>query len=61
MRDESLLQSALGGPLNHVAYASSDIIELAAMYTAGIVKIILSWKRYMMFLHSRSGFERDDE
>ncbi|WP_198683561.1 type II toxin-antitoxin system death-on-curing family toxin [Peristeroidobacter agariperforans] len=37
VRDASLLQSALGRPLNHIAYASSDIIELAAKYTAGIV------------------------
>ena len=38
VRDESLLQSALAWPLNHIAYASSDIIELAAKYTAGIVQ-----------------------
>jgi death-on-curing protein len=38
LRDESLLHSALGRPLNHFAYASSDIIELATMYTAGIVQ-----------------------
>jgi death-on-curing protein len=38
VRDETLLQSALGRPLNHIAYASSDIIELAAKYTAGIVQ-----------------------
>jgi death on curing protein len=38
VRDESLLQSALDRPLNHIAYASSDIIELAAKYTAGIVQ-----------------------
>jgi death-on-curing protein len=38
VRDGSLLQSALGRPLNHIAYASSDIIELAAKYTAGIVQ-----------------------
>jgi|SRR5579872_3811392 len=38
LRDESLLQSALGRPLNHLSYASTDIIELAAKYTAGIVK-----------------------
>lgn len=37
VRDESLLQSALARPLNHIAYASSDLIELAAKYTAGIV------------------------
>jgi len=38
VRDASLLQSALGRSLNHIAYASSDIIELAAKYTAGIVQ-----------------------
>jgi death on curing protein len=38
VRDESPLQSALDRPLNHIAYASSDIIELAAKYTAGIVQ-----------------------
>lgn len=38
VRDASLLQSALGRPLNHSAYASSDIIELAAKYTARIVQ-----------------------
>ena len=38
VRDESLLQSALARPLNHIAYAGSDIIELAAKYTAGIVQ-----------------------
>lgn len=38
VRDESLLQSALSRPLNHIAYASSDIIELAAKYIAGIVQ-----------------------
>lgn len=38
VRDESLLHSALGRPLNHSIYASSDIIELAAKYTAGIVQ-----------------------
>jgi death on curing protein len=38
LRDESLLQSALGRPLNHFAYESTDIVELAAKYTAGIVQ-----------------------
>jgi death-on-curing protein len=38
LRDESLLRSALARPLNHLAYTSSDIIELAAKYTAGIVQ-----------------------
>jgi death on curing protein len=38
LRDEALLQSALGRPLNHFAYESTDIVELAAKYTAGIVQ-----------------------
>jgi death-on-curing protein len=38
LRDEALLHSALGRPLNHLAYADADIIVLAAKYTAGIVK-----------------------
>jgi death on curing protein len=38
IRDESLLHSALGRPLNRSAYESSDIFELAANYTIGIVK-----------------------
>ncbi len=38
LRDEALFQSALGRPLNHLAYAKADVVELAAMYTAGIVR-----------------------
>jgi death-on-curing protein len=38
LRNEALLQSALGRPLNHFAYESTDIVELAAKYTAGIVQ-----------------------
>jgi death-on-curing protein len=38
LRDEALLQSALGRPPNHLAYESSDVVELAAKYTAGIVQ-----------------------
>jgi death-on-curing protein len=38
VRDESLLHSALARPLNHFAYGSPDIIELAAKYTSGIVQ-----------------------
>jgi death-on-curing protein len=38
LRDEALLQSALGRPLNHSAYESSGIVELAPKYTAGIVQ-----------------------
>lgn len=38
VRDEALLQSALARPLNQIAYASPDIIELAARCTAGIIQ-----------------------
>jgi death-on-curing protein len=38
LRDDALLQSALGRPLNHFAYESTDVVELAAKYTAGIVQ-----------------------
>jgi death on curing protein len=38
LRDEALLQSALGRPLNHFACESTDVVELAARYTAGIVQ-----------------------
>jgi death-on-curing protein len=38
LRDEALLQSALGRPLNHFAYESTDVVELAAKYTAGVVQ-----------------------
>lgn len=39
LRDEGLLQSALARPRQHYAYAHrSDLIEMAALYTAGIVR-----------------------
>jgi death on curing protein len=38
LRDESLLHSALGRPLNLLSYTQPDIIELAATYTTGIVQ-----------------------
>jgi death-on-curing protein len=38
LRDAGLLKSALGRPRQHYAYGSSDVIELAALYTAGIVR-----------------------
>jgi death on curing protein len=39
LRDPGLLQSALARPRQHHSYASSaSIIELAALYTAGIVR-----------------------
>jgi death-on-curing protein len=39
LRDEGLLQSALARPRQHHAYADqSDIIDMAALYTAGIVR-----------------------
>lgn len=38
LRDRGLLESALARPCQHHAYAgSSDIVEKAALYTAGIV------------------------
>ena len=38
VRDEGLLKSALARPLQHHAYGrSTDIVHLAAIYTAGIV------------------------
>ncbi len=39
LRDEGLLQSALARPRQHHAYARSpDVVDLAALYTAGIVR-----------------------
>lgn len=39
VRDRALLQSALAGPRQHYAYAKNpDIIDMAAAYTAGIVR-----------------------
>jgi death-on-curing protein len=39
LRDDGLLKSALAPPQQHFAYAeSADIIHLAAVYTAGIVR-----------------------
>lgn len=38
LRDEALLRSALGRPMNQLAYESADVVELAAKYTAGIVQ-----------------------
>ena len=38
LRDEGLLQSALARPRQHHAYSHSDVIEMAALYTAGIVR-----------------------
>ena len=39
LRDEALLQSALARPQHHHAYADTpNIIDLAAAYTAGIVR-----------------------
>jgi death-on-curing protein len=38
LRDEGLLKSALARPQQHYAYGDSpDIVDLAALYTAGIV------------------------
>jgi death on curing protein len=39
LRDQGLLQSALTRPCQHHAYADrSDVIAMAALYTAGIVR-----------------------
>jgi death on curing protein len=39
LRDDALLKSALARPQQHLAYADSpDIIDLAAIYTAGIIR-----------------------
>jgi death-on-curing protein len=38
LRDEALLDSAHGGPINQFAYESADVVGLAAKYTAGIVQ-----------------------
>lgn len=38
IRDEGLLDSALGGPLNLEAYGKPDFADLAASYTIGIAK-----------------------
>jgi death-on-curing protein len=38
LRDAGLLKSALARPRQHFAYASADIIDMAAVYTAGIVR-----------------------
>ena len=39
VRDRGLLQSALARPRQHHSYAkTSDVVEMAALYTAGIVR-----------------------
>ena len=39
LRDRGLLDSALARPRQHHAYAkTSDVVEMAALYTAGIVR-----------------------
>ena len=38
VRDVGLLESALARPQQHYAYGSPDLIELAALYTAGLVR-----------------------
>ena len=39
IRDDGLLKSALARPLQHQAYGdTSDIVDLAAIYTAGILR-----------------------
>ena len=48
---EALLQSALGRRLNLFAYESSDVVELAAKYTAGILQ-----KHPFIDSNERTGF-----
>lgn len=38
LRDANLLASALARPRQHYAYGSPDLVELAALYTAGIIR-----------------------
>lgn len=39
IRDQGLLESALARPRQHYSYADSpDVVEMAALYTAGIVR-----------------------
>jgi death-on-curing protein len=38
LRDEALLHSALGRPRNPFTYETTDVVALAAKYTAGIVQ-----------------------
>ncbi len=38
LRDAGLLESALARPRQHYAYGSPYLIELAALYTAGLVR-----------------------
>ena len=38
LRDRALLESALARPRQHHAYASVDVIDLAAIYCAGIIR-----------------------
>ncbi len=38
LRDPGGLESALARPLQHFAYSSPDLLELAAVYTGGIVR-----------------------
>jgi death on curing protein len=38
LRDEALPHSALGRPMNQFAFETTDVVELAAKYTAGIVR-----------------------
>jgi len=38
IRDEGMLESALARPLQQFAYASPDIVDMAAAYTTGVVR-----------------------
>jgi death-on-curing protein len=38
LRDAALLKSALARPRQHYVYSPPDLVELAALYTAGLVR-----------------------
>lgn len=38
VRDDTLLKSALARPQQHYIYGESDIVDMAAIYTVGIVR-----------------------
>ncbi len=59
MRDAGALESALARPRQHYAYSSPDLIELAALYTAGLVRnhpFVDGNKRGIVFLEL-NGFD----
>jgi len=38
VRDRALLESALARPQHHATYVGSDLVDMAAQYTAGIIR-----------------------